>query len=122
MDLGQIRKGSTRTLILALLLEEPMYGYQIARELERRSDGYFGVGEGLLYPALHQMERAGLLTSEWRARGKRRRRYYAITAEGRNWLSESGAVWRKFIAHLERLMRETGAWADEDDPGAEVDA
>ena len=112
MDLRQIRKGSTRTLILALLVERPMYGYQIGREIDRRSDGYFALGEGLLYPALHQMEREGLVSSRWRARGKRRRRYYAITDLGRQWLAESAAAWRAFAGHLERMLRASGAWPD----------
>jgi hypothetical protein len=55
----QLRKGSTPALILTLLEEKPMYGYQIARELKRRSEGYFEMKEGLLYPALHRMERDG---------------------------------------------------------------
>ena len=110
MDLGQIRKGSTNTLILALLLEGPMYGYQIAREIERRSGGFFVLGEGLLYPALHHMARAGLVSSEWRARGKRQRRYYAITDAGRQWLVESGAAWQAFTAQLARFLRDAGVW------------
>ena len=63
----QIRKGSTSTLILSLLSDEPMYGYQITQELQRRSGGYFSMKEGLLYPALHRMEQDGLLKSEWRS-------------------------------------------------------
>jgi DNA-binding PadR family transcriptional regulator len=112
MDFRQIRKGSTRTLILALLLDQPMYGYQIARELDRRSDGFFAVGEGLLYPSLHQMEREELVASEWRTVGKRQRRYYAITDEGRRWLDESGAVWKAFIDQLVGFLRESGAWPE----------
>ena len=110
MDLGQIRKGSTNTLILALLLEGPMYGYQIAREIERRSEGFFVLGEGLLYPALHQMARAGLVVSESRMQGKRQRRYYAITGAGRQWLAESGAAWQSFTEQLARFLRDAGAW------------
>jgi PadR family transcriptional regulator PadR len=111
MELQQTRKGSTRTLILSLLTEEAMYGYQIARELERRSEGYFQVSEGLLYPALHQMEREGLLSGEWRTPvGKRRRRYYAITPQGRRHLSDSAAQWQSFIERFVDLMRELDIW------------
>jgi hypothetical protein len=46
----QIRKGSTEILVLSLLVEGPMYGYEISQELEQRSDGYFEMKEGLLYP------------------------------------------------------------------------
>jgi len=102
----QIRKGSTSVLILSLLAEQPMYGYQIARELAHRSQGYFEMKEGLLYPALHQMEHEGLLSSEWRAAaGARRRKYYFITADGREVLHNAVAEWTTFT---DRLMRVIG--------------
>ena len=97
----QIRKGSTSTLILSLLSDEPMYGYQITQELQRRSEGYFEMKEGLLYPALHRMEQGGLLKSEWRSvAGSRRRKYYFITEEGRKVLVNSVAEWQIFIEQL----------------------
>jgi len=101
----QIRKGSTETIILSLLAEEPMYGYQISRELHRRSGGYFAMKEGLLYPTLHRMEQEGLLTSEWRQAGpSRRRKYYFITEKGRRELSEQTAEWRTFVERLLHLL------------------
>ena len=101
----QIRKGSTSILILSLLAEQPMYGYQIARELERRSEGYFTMKEGLLYPALHQMEREDLLESEWRTvAGARRRKYYVITEKGCKALVNSVAEWTTFIEQLMRVI------------------
>ncbi len=97
----QIRKGSTSTLILSLLSEEPMYGYQITQELQRRSEGYFEMKEGLLYPALHRMEQDGLLKSERRSvAGSRRRKYYFITEEGRKALANSVAEWTTFTEKL----------------------
>ena len=101
----QMRKGSTSVLILSLLAEQPMYGYHIAQELERRSEGYFEMKEGLLYPALHQMERDGLLNSEWRtAAGERRRKYYFITDRGRTVLENSVAEWTTFTEELMRVI------------------
>jgi PadR family transcriptional regulator PadR len=101
----QIRKGSTSVLILSLLAEQPMYGYQIAQELVRRSQGYFEMKEGLLYPALHQMEHQGLLSSEWRAAaGARRRRYYFITEDGRRVLDSAVAEWTTFTDRLMRVI------------------
>jgi PadR family transcriptional regulator PadR len=101
----QIRKGSTPVLILSLLAEQPMYGYQITRELERRSESYFAMKEGLLYPALHQMERDGLLSSEWRtASGARRRKYYFITETGRKALVNSVAEWTTFTEQLMQVI------------------
>jgi len=100
----QLRKGSTTVLILALLEGEPMYGYQISRELERRSQGYFTMKEGLLYPALHQMEENGLIAGEWKTIDNRQRKYYRITPRGRKQLAQSAAEWRTFASHLLKLI------------------
>jgi len=105
----QIRKGSTSTLLLPLLSDEPMYGYQITQELQRRSEGYFEMKEGLLYPALHRMEQDGLLKSEWRSvAGSRRRKYYFITEEGRKVLANSAAEWTTFTKKLMQVVRGHG--------------
>jgi len=101
----QIRKGSTPVLILSLLAERSMYGYQITRELEQRSEGYFAMNEGLLYPALHQMEQDGLIRSEWQTvAGARQRKYYSITEEGRKVLARSVTEWTTFTAKLMRMI------------------
>jgi PadR family transcriptional regulator PadR len=100
----QLRKGSTTVLILALLEDEPMYGYQLSRELERRSQGYFTMKEGLLYPALHQMEEDGLLIGEWKIIDNRQRKYYRITTKGRKQLAQSTTEWRTFTSQLLKLI------------------
>jgi PadR family transcriptional regulator PadR len=101
----QIRKGSTTLLILALLSEEPMYGYQISQELEQRSGGYFEMKEGLLYPLLHRMRREGLVSSKWQeASGTRRRKYYAITAIGKQALKEQTQEWEMFMSKLQGVL------------------
>ena len=101
----QMRKGSTEVLILSMLAERPMYGYLIAQELKQRSDGYFEMQEGLLYPALHRMEKDGLLASEWRTvTGARRRKYYLITEHGRKVLDNSVAEWATFTTTLMELI------------------
>ncbi len=102
----QLRKGSTPLLILSLLAAEKMYGYQIMRELEQRSEGYFSMTAALLYPALHQLEMDGLLKSEWEAgQGKRKRKYYTITSKGQRALIARQAEWEKFIESLQRTLR-----------------
>ncbi|GAB4540918.1 MAG: PadR family transcriptional regulator [Anaerolineae bacterium] len=101
----QIRKGSTEILILSLLAEEPMYGYQIGQELQQRSEGYFEMKEGLLYPTLHRMAQEGLLRAEWReSQTGRRRKYYAITEKGRQALREQTAEWQTFMERLFHLL------------------
>jgi PadR family transcriptional regulator PadR len=114
----QIRKGSTSTLILSLLSEEPMYGYQIIQDLQQRSEGYFEMKEGLLYPALHRMEQDGLLKSEWRrVEGSRRRKYYFITEEGRKMLTKSVTEWTTFIEKLMGMIGRHGHAEPESMPG-----
>jgi PadR family transcriptional regulator PadR len=101
----QMRKGSTEILLLALLSDEPMYGYQISQELAKRSGGYFDMKEGLLYPTLHRMQKEGLLTSEWQQAGAaRRRKYYAITAVGREQLQSQADEWQVFMQKLQEII------------------
>lgn len=82
-----------------------MYGYQIMRELEQRSEGYFSMTAALLYPALHQLDLDGLLKSEWQdGQGKRRRKYYSITPKGKKTLAASQAEWKTFIVNLQKTL------------------
>lgn len=100
-QMDQLRKGSTKLLILNIIAGEAKYGYQIMRELEEQSEGYFTMTAALLYPTLHQLEEDGLAESEWRAgQGKRRRKYYTITKSGRQALAENVSEWRQFFARL----------------------
>jgi len=106
MRLGnEFKKGSLATLILSLLAEGPAYGYRIAREIERRSGGYFTVKEGTLYPALHKLELEGLIAAEWRMAGQmRRRRYYTLTEKGCQALRDATSEWRLFAQHILALL------------------
>ena len=77
-------KGNIDTLLLSLMSQQPMYGYQVMQELEGRSQGYFKFKEGTLYPALHRLEKMGLLQGKWQTLSNgRQRRYYSITDKGR---------------------------------------
>lgn len=103
----QIRKGTTESIVLSLLVDQDrsMYGYEIIKELESRSQGFFEFKEGLIYPRLHEMERQGLLKSEWHGEeGSRKRKFYSITAEGRRQLARDVDNWQSFAAHVSRLL------------------
>ena len=105
-QLQQLRKGSTPLLILSVLESNKMYGYQIMRELEHRSEGYFTMTAALLYPALHKLELDGLLKSEWQeGQGKRKRKYYSITPKGRKALTSSQTEWQAFIENLQKTLK-----------------
>jgi PadR family transcriptional regulator, regulatory protein PadR len=113
-EIQQLRKGSTPLLILSILADEKMYGYQIMRELEQRSAGYFTMTAALLYPALHQLEKDGLLESEWEeTSGKRRRKYYSITGQGRKALASSRADWQAFMTNLFKTLQPAGKTEEE---------
>lgn len=103
--MADLRKGSTQLLVLSLLAEEPMYGYQIAKEIERRSEGYFGIKEGTLYPLLHRLENEGLVRGEWQVVEKGpSKKYYSITQEGRRVLEKSVAEWTTFSQRLLKIL------------------
>lgn len=105
MDKLDMRKGSTTVLILSLLAEGPMYGYQIAKELATRSGGFFEFKEGTLYPALHRMEKEGLLAGYWEVIEEGpSRKYYAITDKGNDALAHHSGDWGDFARALLRVL------------------
>lgn len=108
----QIRKGSTEVLILTLLAERPMYGYEMARALAEHSNGYFEMKEGLLYPTLHRMQQSGWLTSDWKVVEGRRRKYYSLTPLGKEMLGEQAAEWNVFVEKLQAFLRANGLWTE----------
>jgi len=100
-----MRKGSTTVLILSLLAEEAMYGYQISKELLARSGGVFDFKEGTLYPALHRMEKDGLVSSYWEVVEEGpSRKYYAITEQGQHTLTVHSRDWSAFARALLRVL------------------
>jgi PadR family transcriptional regulator PadR len=103
-------KGSTDSLLLCLIGQQPMYGYQIIRELENRSQGYFKYKEGTLYPALHRLEKSGLLSAQWHTTsGGRQRRYYHITEKGRDVLVERRTQLMDFFAAMNTIIQPLNA-------------
>ncbi len=100
-----LRTGSTAVMILRLLSEKPMYGYQIVKELQSRSEGYFDLEQGTLYPALHRLEKDGLVSSHWEVvEDGPSRKYYQITEAGQSDLQESTRQWSDFSRHLLKLL------------------
>lgn len=94
---NQLVRGATPMLVLAVLRDQELYGYQIAQEIRDRSGGAFAPSEGSLYPALHRLEAEGALTAIWRDsdRGPRRR-YYRMTKQGGATLAAHEREWAQF--------------------------
>ncbi|NLX07582.1 MAG: PadR family transcriptional regulator [Phycisphaerae bacterium] len=98
--------GTLETLILEVLSRGANYGYQIAQTIVAESGGYFDLKEGSLYPALHRLERQGLLTAFWEeTREGRRRKFYRLTPAGQGELSERRREWSRFSAGVNGILR-----------------
>jgi PadR family transcriptional regulator PadR len=91
-------------LLLFIIGELPIHGYELARELERRSEGYFNLTASTLYSALRRLESKGLVSSSWQLVAKQRRRYYELTEKGRQILAEELAQWQKFLGATDRVI------------------
>src|SRR3954451_25010616 len=96
-------KGHLDGLLLAVLAAGPAHGYAIIERLRERSGGTFALPEGTVYPAMHRLERAGLLRSAWSRDAPRRRRVYELTARGRRAVGTEREAWRAFSATVERV-------------------
>jgi PadR family transcriptional regulator PadR len=102
---GESLKGHLDLLVLAVLAEGPLHGYAVIDALRERSGDAFDLPEGTVYPVLHRLERAGLLTSSWQEVGGRRRRTYRLTDPGRQVLGNERAAWYEFSDAVTRVLR-----------------
>lgn len=97
--------GSSILLVLSLLDKTDMYGYEIIKELELRSDRTFQFKEGTLYPVLHKLENEGFVKS-YMAKGDtgRERKYYQITKKGKKQLAEEKEKWEVFSLSVNKVI------------------
>lgn len=102
--IGQLLRGVVEPLLLFIIGEFPVHGYEIARELERRSEGYFNLTASTLYSALRRLEHRGLVASSWQQVAKQKRRCYALTEKGRQILAEELAQWQQFLGATDRVI------------------
>ncbi len=94
-----------QALALGVLEEGAAHGYAVARRIEAAGPGTLRAGEGLLYPALHALEGAGLIVGAWEGEpGGRERKVYRITEEGRRELGRKRAAWRAFRASVDAAL------------------
>ena len=96
--------GSSAMLVLRLLSERDMYGYQITEELAARSQNVFEMKSGTLYPLLHAIEQKGLVRAYERTEGGRERRYYSITEDGQKALAQKREEWECYNLAVNRVM------------------
>lgn len=106
----ELLKGTADTLVLSAFAQGEMYGYQVVREIERRSDGFFRLKEGTLYPILHRLEGQGFLQARWETMPSgMERRYYALTQAGRKALRDRLNEWAGFAKAVGRVTAGVGA-------------
>jgi PadR family transcriptional regulator, regulatory protein PadR len=98
-------KSNIDSLLLCMVNRQPMYGYQIIKELREQSQGYFQFKEGTLYPALHRLEKSDLIEGEWQALSNgQQRKYYKITAKGHAILAEKRSNWFEFLTAMNLII------------------
>ena len=100
----ELLKGSTTMLILNLLKQEDMYGYQMIKKLKETSENVFELKEGTLYPILHTLEEKGYITSYWDESASKKRKYYSITKKGKDVLKEKETEWKIFSNSVNKVL------------------
>ncbi len=102
----EMKKGSAELLILSLLEARERHGYQISKLIESRSDGRLKFNVASLYPLLYRLEKRGWIKGRWVEKaGERRRRYYKLTAEGKQVLKTQRSTWESFVAAINSITR-----------------
>ena len=105
-DTGDLLQGTLAILVLKALLVGPTHGYGVARWIEKTTDDVLRIEEGSLYPALRRLEDRAWIRSEWGlSENNRRARFYHLTTEGRRQLRAEAALWTRYAAAIQRVLR-----------------
>ena len=96
--------GSTTMLILRLLENKDMYGYEMIKRLQEKSENVFELKEGTLYPILHSLEENNFITSYWDESTVKKRKYYAITEKGKSQLKTKKEEWKVFQNGIDKVI------------------
>ncbi|MBN1439731.1 MAG: helix-turn-helix transcriptional regulator [Anaerolineales bacterium] len=101
----ELKRGTLEMILLQMISERQMYGYELVSTLESRGGSLFRLKEGTLYPVLYRLEKAGHIDARWETleRGVPRK-YYRLTKSGAKFLEARVAEWKAFISAIERLM------------------
>lgn len=103
---SELPQGTLDLLILTTVSDSPRHGYAIAQRLRQISSDVIQVRQGSLYPALHRLERRGLLSPEWRvSETGREAKYYRLTKKGRTQLENERADWRRLARAIAIVLR-----------------
>jgi len=97
-------KGTIKTIVLKLLHERQMYGYEITQRVKELTDGEISLTYGALYPILYKLEKDGLLTTTSEVVDGRARKYYSLTTSGNETAKEKVAELKRFIELMRTIM------------------
>ncbi|RPI35022.1 MAG: PadR family transcriptional regulator [Chloroflexota bacterium] len=105
----ELKRGTLEMILMKLLSERPMYGYELVSTLEKRGGEQFQLKEGTLYPVLYRLENAGLLEPRWETleRGVPRK-YYRLTGAGETRLKTLTTEWQEFVHSVNRVLEWEG--------------
>jgi PadR family transcriptional regulator PadR len=105
-DRIELLQGTLDMLILRTLLFGPAHGHQIAKHIQRTTDNVLQVEHGSLYPALHRLERKGLVAAKWEMAKDRNRefKYYRLTPAGKKQLASEESKWKQMAGAIARVM------------------
>ena len=102
---SELIKGTLSLLILSLLSRRPMYGYELVFTVRQETDSAFEWKAGSLYPSLHNLEKHGLVSSEWKGEpGQRQRKYYLLTEAGKTVLTEKRDTWTTMVWAVNTIL------------------
>ena len=96
--------GVPELLILKLLAQEEMYGYEIVQAISLRTEAVIAVGEGVVYPVLHGLERDGALSSRRKTVNGRSRIYYSVTPAGSRRLADMAEGWNDLASAIQKML------------------
>lgn len=107
-DTQEVLRGTLDMLVLRTLAVEPMHGWGISERIQMVSDDVLQVNQGALYPALHRLEKRGLIHSFWgRSENNRRAKFYRLTSAGSEQLAEERQGWARFIGAVNAVLEST---------------
>lgn len=113
---SKLLQGTLDVLVLKTLAWGPAHGYAVARWIARQTDDALEIEDGSLYPALHRLERQGLVEARWGAsENNRRAKFYQLTDDGRSRLGDEVASWERIARAVASVLESTErpSWAEE---------
>jgi len=107
MDIDRIKSACSETLVVSLLKERDMHGYEMCKEIERRTRGFFSLKHSTVYPLLHKLEKQGLVEARWgELDSGKPRKVYHLTQAGTAYYAAAARGWRELFASLAILVPE----------------